>query len=276
MRTRVYNKMTGREVEGYLTRGGKTMYVAVGVTEVHGAMPIDCEGIFPEAVALALAEETDGLAMVNMPYFFPGGTVISNATVQVSVRESIDYLMMITRSLVSQGFDKIFSLSGHGPARLYIDAMCRDFFQETKVHVCHLNLMYVMQKLGSSTGFGAFEKMIYGAYKMMHQMEYLAVDPNGETIEPQPIFEDSALDILQKALQPLGIQASMYYELPEQHFGGTPFKSEEERLAACEEGEKLIREMAEKMAPMMKKAQKALDIYHAYVKQVVEKYPHTK
>ena len=68
MRTRVYNKMTGREVEGYLTRGGKTMYVAVGVTEVHGAMPIDCEGIFPEAVALALAEETDGLAMVNLPY----------------------------------------------------------------------------------------------------------------------------------------------------------------------------------------------------------------
>ena len=97
MRTRVYNKMTGREVEGYLTRGGKTMYVAVGVTEVHGAMPIDCEGIFPEAVALALAEETDGLAMVNMPYFFPGGTVISNATVQESVRERIDYLMMITR-----------------------------------------------------------------------------------------------------------------------------------------------------------------------------------
>ena len=276
MRTRVYNKMTDREVEGYLTRGGKTMYVAVGVTEVHGAMPIDCEGIFPEAVALALAEETDGLAMVNLPYFFPGGTIISNATVQVSVRESIDYLMMITRSLVSQGFDKIFFLSGHGPARLYIDAMCRDFFQETKVHVCHLNLMNAMQKYGSGMGFEAFEKMIYGAYKMLYQMEYLAVDPNGETIVPQPIFEGSALDVLQKALRPLGIQTSMYYELPEQHFGGRPFKSEDERLMACEEGEKLIREMAANMAPALKEAQKALDVYHAYVKEILKKYPHAQ
>ena len=276
MRTRVYNKMTAREVEAYLARGGKTLFVAVGVTEVHGAMPIDCETILPEAVALALAEETDGLAMINLPYFFPGGTIISNATVQVSVRDGIDYLMMLARSLVSQGFDKIFFLSGHGPARLYLDAMCRDFFQETKVHVSHLNLMFAMQKFGGGMGFGDLEKMICGAYKMMRQMEYLAVDPAGETIEVQPIFEGSALDVLQKAFQPLGMQTSMYYELPEQHFGGTPFKSEAERLAACEEGEALIRAMAAKMAPHLREAQKALDVYHAYVKEAVKKYPHAQ
>ena len=63
-----------------------------------------------------MAEQSDGLAMINLPYFFPGGTIISNATVQVTVRDGIDYLMMLSRSLVSQGFKKIFFVSGHGPA----------------------------------------------------------------------------------------------------------------------------------------------------------------
>ena len=81
MRTRVFNKMTAKEVEEYLARGGNTIFVAVGVVEVHGAMPIDVEQIFPEGLALAMAEKADGLAMINLPYFFPGGTIVSNATV---------------------------------------------------------------------------------------------------------------------------------------------------------------------------------------------------
>ena len=76
MRTRIYNKMTSNEVENYLARGGNTMYIAVGVVEVHGAMPIDCETILPEAIALEMAEQSDGLAMINLPYFFTGGTII--------------------------------------------------------------------------------------------------------------------------------------------------------------------------------------------------------
>lgn len=276
MRTRIFNKMTANEVEEYLARGGKTIFVALGVVEVHGAMPIDCEGTLPEAIALALAEETDGLAMINLPYFFPGGTIISNATVQVSVRDSIDYLMMIGRSLVSQGFDKIFFLSGHAPAMLYIDAMCRDFFQETKVHVCHLNLMYMMRAFGPDMGFAGFDTMICGAYKMLNQIDYLAVDPNGKEIVAQRISPDSVLGELQNAVKELGGKSSIYYEIPEQHFGGKPFASEAERLEVCTKGEEAIRTLAKNAAPAVERLKAALDKYHVYVQEILKKYPHAR
>lgn len=88
MRTRIFNKMTAKEVEDYLTRGGDTIFVPVGVVECHSAMPIDVEQMVPEAYALLMAERADGLAMVNLPYFFPGGTVVSSSTVQVTVRQA--------------------------------------------------------------------------------------------------------------------------------------------------------------------------------------------
>ena len=65
MRTRIFNKMTAKEVEDYLTRGGDTIFVPVGVVECHSAMPIDVEQMVPEAYALLMAERADGLAMVN-------------------------------------------------------------------------------------------------------------------------------------------------------------------------------------------------------------------
>ena len=105
MRTRILNKMTANEVENYLARGGDTIFVAVGVVECHSAMPVDAEEILPEGFAVAMAEKADGLALINLPYFFPGGTIISNATVQVTVRQSIGFLMTLSRSLVAQAGD---------------------------------------------------------------------------------------------------------------------------------------------------------------------------
>ncbi len=276
MRTRIFNKMLGTEVEGYLSRGGNTIFVAVGVTEVHGALPIDCETICPEAFALEMAEQGDGLAMINLPYFFPGGTIISNATVQVSVRDSIDYLMKIARSLVSQGFRKIMFVSGHGPASLYIDAMCRDFFQETKIHVCHINLMAVFQNFGpeGEHPFKLLDKMVYGSYKKMNQIEYLPVDPEAEEM-PRPAYDDSnALSQLSNAIRPLGSRASAYYGSPEEHFGGKPFVSDQERLEACEIGESMIHETVARMD--LEGIKTAIDDYHEYVQNVLENYPRLK
>lgn len=279
MHTRIFNKMMAHEIEEYLARGGSTIYVAVGVTEVHGAMPVDCETIMPEACALEMAEQSDGLALINLPYFFPGGTIISNSTVQVSVRDSIDYLMMLTRSLVSQGFDKIIFVSGHGPAALYVDAVCRDFFQETKIHVCHVNLAAVMQRFGEKRGnkehpFWLFDRMIYGSYKKMNQEVYLAVDPNAKPIPVPEKRENPALSNLGKMLAPLGGRPSIYFESPEQHGGGKPFASVEERTQACAEGEKLLHEMIAGLD--LEGLKSALDEYHKYVAGLVEKYPRIK
>lgn len=279
MRTRIFNKMTAREVEDYLARGGNTIYVGVGVVELHGASPIDVEQIGPEAYAVAMAEATDGLAMINLPYFFPGGTIVSPATVQVSVRESIDYLMMISRSLVAQGFRKIFYISGHGPARLYIDAMCRDFFQESKIHVCHLNSMAFGRNFAEKTADGKpdFSRLAFmsaGAYKILHQEQYLPVDP--EAKDPEYSFGapmDPRMQELSDSLKPFGGSVSMYYSNDNQHGAGRPYRSVEERDEACRKGEAMIREEVERMVPALERLKNAIDTYHGYVQELIQEKP---
>jgi len=273
MRTRIFNKMTANEVEAYLARGGNTIFVAVGVVEVHGAFPIDAETIVPEAYAVTMAEKADGLAMINLPYFFPGGTIVSNSTVQVSVRQSIDYLMMIGRSLVAQGFKKIFFVTAHAPASLYVDAMCRDFFQETKVHVCHLIPDVFNHNLHPERDFMDFinSNALYGAYKIMGQMEYLPVDPNAVEKTQRGEEVSSIQRNLTKALKPFGGKTSIYYASPNQHGGGRAFHSEAERLEACEKGEKEIREIVNQMD--LETLKNALDAYHEHVREIMVANP---
>ena len=279
MRTRILNKMLASEVEEYLARGGNTIFVGVGVVEVHGGMPADVEQIVPEAMALAMAEEYDGLALINLPYNFPGGTIVSNATVQMSVRDSIDYLMKICHSRVAQGFKKIFMLSAHGPARLYIDAMVRDFFQETKVMVCNINTMRPMMTYkdenGESYGLGILHMMAYGGYKMLHQEAYLPVDPNGKPIPEELTVQDPRLVRMMDAARACGVGACILFGKPEEH-GGTdaPFKSIEDRDAACAKGEKIIRDIVKSIP--ISDLQAALDDYEGYIKDMQEKYPRLK
>ena len=293
MRTRIYNKMMASEVNAYLDRGGDTIFVPVGVIETHGACPIDVEQIIPEAFALKLAGKADGLAMINLPYFFPGGTIVDRCTVQMSVRQSIDFLMNLCRSLKAQGFRKIIMLSAHGPAELYINSVCRDFFQEEKLHVCHINLSDVMMNTGT---MAAFEDVGFGAYAVMGQKAYLPVDPDvvvdeeaerrmAEMLrrfqEASPAeqaamsaagaAEDSPVSRLSRALAPLGGKTSIYFADPSEHGGGRPFKSEEERDMACARGEAAIDAIVDRID--IKGLQDALDAYHAYVDEVMEKNP---
>lgn len=279
MRTRILNKMLAAEVEEYLARGGNSIFLGVGVVEVHGDMPVDVEQILPEAQALALAEEYDGLCLINLPYMFPGGTIVSNATVQMSVLDSMNHLTKVLHSLVAQGFKKIYLVSGHGPARLYIDAVQRDFFQETKIHICHINTMELlfrnMRENKQEFSMDVLTNMCFGAYKMLHQEDYLPVDPNGKGIDPELAKIDPRMDRLTAACQACGSPSAIYYSRPEQHMGTDgPFKSIEERDIACAKGEEGIRHIA-KITPIPELSA-ALDEYYEYLDEVMEKYPRLK
>lgn len=273
MRTRILNKMTANEVESYLARGGDTIFVAVGVVECHSAMPVDAEEILPEAYAVTMAEKADGLALINLPYYFPGGTIISHATVQVSVRESIDHLMVITRSLAAQGFKKIFFVSGHGPARLYIDPVCRDFFQESKIHVCHLNLMNIMRMAPRPSEEEGPQGLDFscGAYEILGMKDDLPVDPDA----PDPLSHDDSVNPpmfrLQQALKTVGAQTSMYYASLEHHVPCRAFRSIEERDRICAREAAIIRANVERID--FEEIKAALEGYQIYVKELGEKHP---
>ena len=145
MRTRILGKMLNSEVQDYLQRND-IIIVPVGTTEMHGGFPLDCETVISEAYALKMAEACDGLCLTGLPYFYAGATASGRGTVQVSVRQGIDYLGAIARSLLRLGFKRQVYISFHGPAHMTICPMIRDFYDETGVPILYLDSMMSMGK----------------------------------------------------------------------------------------------------------------------------------
>ena len=165
MRTRIFGKMLNSEVQDYLERND-IIIVPVGTTEMHGGFPLDCETVISEAYALKMAEACDGLVLTGLPYFYAGATASGRGTVQVSIRQGIDYLGAIARSLLRLGFKRQVYLSFHG--------MVRDFYDETGVPILYMDMMMQFgknQDLFAKVGFGAFHDITVGAYKIMNRID---------------------------------------------------------------------------------------------------------
>ena len=171
MRTRILGKMLNSEVQEYL-KNNDIIIVPVGTTEMHGGYPLDCETVISEAYALKMAEACDGLVLTGLPYFYAGATASGRGTVQVSVRQGIDYLGAIARSLLRLGFKRQVYISFHGPAHMTICPMIRDFYDETGVPILYLDAMMHMNKCKDLfTSFLAFHDITVGAYKIMNRLD---------------------------------------------------------------------------------------------------------
>ena len=171
MRTRILGKMLNSEVQDYLQRND-VIIVPVGTTEMHGGLPLDCETVLSEALALKMAEACDGLVLTGLPYFYAGATASGRGTVEVSIREGIDYLGAIARSLLRLGFKRQVYISFHGPAHMTICPMLRDFYDETGVPILYLDCMIHLNKCRDIfPSFDALNDIFVGAYKIMNRLE---------------------------------------------------------------------------------------------------------
>ena len=173
MRTRILGKCLNSEVQEYLQHND-IIIVPVGTTEMHGGFPLDSETVISEAYALKMAESCDGLVLTGLPYFYAGATASGRGTVQVTIRQGIDYLGAIARSLLRLGFKRQVYISFHGPAHMTICPMIRDFYDETGVPILYMDMMMQFGKnrdLFASAGFGAFHDITVGAYKIMNRLE---------------------------------------------------------------------------------------------------------
>jgi len=171
MRTRILGKMLNSEVQEYL-KNNDIIIVPVGTTEMHGGFPLDCETVISEAYALKMAESCDGLVLTGLPYFYAGATASGRGTVQVSVRQGIDYLGAIARSLLRLGFKRQVYISFHGPAHMTICPMIRDFYDETGVPILYMDAMMHMNKCKDLfQSFLAFHDITVGSYKIMNRLD---------------------------------------------------------------------------------------------------------
>ena len=171
MRTRIFGKLLNSEVQDYL-KENDIIIVPVGTTEMHGGFPLDSETVISEAYALKMAESCDGLVLTGLPYFYAGATASGRGTVQVSVRQGIDYLGAIARSLLRLGFKRQVYLSFHGPAHMTICPMVRDFYDETGVPILYMDMMMQFGKNKDLfADFNAFHDITVGAYKLMNRID---------------------------------------------------------------------------------------------------------
>ena len=245
MRTRILGKMLNSEVQEYLERND-IIIVPVGTTEMHGGFPLDCETVISEAYCLKMAEACDGLVLTGLPYFYAGATASGRGTVQVSIRQGIDYLGAIARSLLRLGFKRQVYLSFHGPAHMTICPMIRDFYDETGVPALYMDCMMQFQKnmdLFSKAGFDAFHDITVGAYKIMNRLDDVPLVTGYDHKNPQSCapFQD---------LFNLGYQsAAVGYCFGENgdHMATPDIPDIETRNAKAEVGADLICKMVERM-----------------------------
>ena len=186
MRTRILPKMLNDEVEEYLSRND-IIIVPVGTVEMHGGFPLDSETTISEAYALKMAEACDGLVLTGLPYFYAGATASGRGTVQVSIREGIDYLTAIAKNLLRLGFKRQIYISFHGPAHMTCSPMIRDFFDETGVPILYMDLTMQMLKNAADLfkSMDSFHAITTGAYKIMNRLEDVPLTTKYAHSKPQ-------------------------------------------------------------------------------------------
>ncbi|MCD8341844.1 MAG: creatininase family protein [Clostridiales bacterium] len=244
LRTRILPRMLNSEVEDYL-KTNDIVIVPVGTVEMHGGFPLDSETVISEAFALRMAEACDGLALTGLPYFYAGATASGRGTVQVSVRQGIDYLGAVARSLLRQGFQRQVYLSFHGPAHMTVSPMVRDFFDETGVPILYMDL--ALQMMGSCrdlfTSLDDFHAITVGAYQIMGRLEDVPMTTAFQHNEPQTCAPFN--DIFGLAYQSASV--GYCFADPKDHMSTTAIPDEAVRQRLADEGQAIVEEWVQRM-----------------------------
>ena len=254
LRTRILPKMMNSEVEEYL-RHNDLIIVPVGTVEMHGGLPLDCETVISEAIGLEMAQAADGLVLTGLPYFYAGATASGRGTTQVSVRQGIDYLGAIARSLLRQGFKRQIYISMHGPAHMTCSPMVRDFFDETGVPILYMDM--TMQMFGASRDLfntdamgkdpkafmETLDSLFVAAYDILGRLEDVPLTTEFCHSEPQTVAPFNSLFNLAYQSGSVGY----CFGDPKDHASTSAIPTAEKRREMADTGKALIEKLVQRM-----------------------------
>jgi creatinine amidohydrolase len=269
-RTRYLPSLTNPEIEQYLKRND-VIFIPVGTVETFGTMPSDMEYRMAEAYAVRFAEETDGLILPDVKYFYPGVTVTGAASVYVPEDIGLTYLKAIAHSLLRQGFRRQIYLSAHGPSDQFVSGMVRQFFEETKDPILYIHLPLLNRRAGAaSSDVNTFRSVGYGSYYILGRMDDIPLKLEIAKPDLPPLPRPPASVGILSPLAPESSAVGSYDPDPE-HNNGKPLESvnmtaaERERLG--KEGAALIE--ANIKAVNIKAVVQALRDEDKYVREVI-------
>lgn len=279
MRTRILPKMLNSEVETYLEKND-IIIVPVGTIEMHGGLPLDAETVASEAVALKLAEAVDGLVLTGLQYFYAGATASGRGTIQVSVREGINYLMAIAKDLLRQGFKRQIYLSLHGPALLTCGPVVRDFFDETGTSILYMDLLQILSQNGESLVTAGnlapsshlandlLDAIVLGSYDILGRLEDVPLTTEFATYNVESTTRQ--FNVLSKKCIP-STGFGYYAGSPTDHMPTSALKDANERQILADKGRTIIDKIVE-LVDMPTVVDKMKDL-ETFNKKVALKFP---
>ena len=265
MRTRYFTALTNIEVENYLQRND-LIFIPVGTVQAHGVLPVDCEYVAAEALALKMAEETDGLVFPHMQFTYPGDGAIGRGTIAISPAEGLAYLKVIARSLLRQGFNRQIYVTSHASAApLTVSPLVLEFFYESRNPVLYLHGEILLRRVNAD-----LNKVLFGAYSIVGRLEDIPVNLTPE------IPELGTNEGLRK-LQALGSSFSArngtigFFRVEDKEAPTGKAVTAEQRAAWAKEGTAMI-EAAIKAGDMKKIVQSLLDHQRFTREYLIPKY----
>jgi len=251
-RSRYFTGLTNVEVEKYL-QYNDLIFIPIGNVQAHGVLPVDCEYVAAEALALKMAEETNGLVFPYLQFTYPGDGIIGRGTVHVSPSEGLAYLKPIARSLLRQGFKRqVYVTVGNDAAPETVSPLVLEFFYETKVPALYIEGDVLLRKVNAD-----FTKVMFGAYSVVNRLNDIPVNltPN---VPKHDI--DQGLAKLRMINSSGGARDGVVGFVLFEDDAGAPIKAvtPDQRAAWAQEGVAMI-DAAVKEADMKKVVQSLLD-----------------
>ena len=181
MRTRYLTSLTNVEINSYLERND-LIFIPVGTVQAHGVLPVDAEYVAAQALALKMADITDGLVLPHMQFTYPGAGTIGRGTVEVSPSEGLPYLKAIARSLLRQGFKRQIYVTSHNAAAAQtVSPLVLELFYETKIPLLYLDGDILLTQTKAD-----FTKVLFGAYDIVGRLEDIPTNFTPEIPALQP------------------------------------------------------------------------------------------
>ena len=169
LHTRDMTRLSQVQVADYLKRSD-IIYIPVGAVETNGILPSDRDYVYPLAIAMTMAEQTDALYMPGLIWSYPGTTVIAPATVYLPIESGITQLKILAKSLLRQGFRRqVYISMSQGPAPLTVGSMVRQFYDEKHVPILYIDMDTYLPRLKLAAS--ERDKVLFGAHYITGRIE---------------------------------------------------------------------------------------------------------
>jgi len=133
---------------GEMERGDKIILIPLGSTEQEGIhLPIGVDTYVAEAIAQAVAKETDCLVGPTLPVGYSEWFLEFPGTVSLKIETLTQVLREYISSLIHHGFKKFIFVNGHGGNSPAVDIVSREFVMSHDVQIAMVEIWKIANSL---------------------------------------------------------------------------------------------------------------------------------